>query len=132
MPRVNDEYVEGVNNKLKVIQRDLPVVMLGTHPHPTLGSPARSDPAPQPLGQLKILSGSQNYSAGWNLSGRIRRQGEGMHQAFDTEMQRIDGFTLNIGVFLEATDETELENIAAQEFQSYLPGNGPSVPTTTS
>lgn len=124
MPRVNDEYVEGVNNKLEEIQHELQIVMLGYDPQSTR-------PAGQALQELVVRSGSENYPAGWYLSGRVRWQGEGLHQAFDTESQRIGGFTSSVREFLAETDQTELENISAQEFQSYLPGDGHLTNTNT-
>jgi hypothetical protein len=117
MPRVNDEYVRGVNAKLKTIELELADISVGTDPHSTTWS----DPPPLPLSNMTVKAGSQNYTIGWNLSGRVRWQGEGLNAAFSKEQTFIDTFYRNVGVFLDATDETELENISAQEFQGYLP-----------
>lgn len=117
MPTVNDGYVRGVNEELKRIQYELPEIVRGNNPH-----------SPRGLRELIVLAGG---GSGWHLSGRIRQQGEGLSQACDTEMTKIDEFRRSVDDFLVETDETELTNISAQDFQSYLPGDGPSPSTTT-
>jgi hypothetical protein len=125
---VNDKYVETVKGNLDTIHSELPIVMLGRD-----RQWSQQSPAPLPLGEMKgrILSGSPNYTAGWDLSGKIWSQGENLHQAFDTQQQKIRDFMFKIEQFLTATDETELANISVQEIQPYLSGDGPGTTTNT-